>query len=152
MKPRAAVILIENDEIALIDRHRSGKHYLVFPGGKIEAGEIAAYAAQRELMEELGLEVEIDQMVAEVWYEETPQYYFLGRTIGGRFGLGTGKEMSSLPGSKKGSHLPVWVPVDDLLFLPVLPKLMAEFVLNSHYSGWPEQPLIVTDQPSDDPL
>jgi 8-oxo-dGTP diphosphatase len=152
MKARAAVILIENDKIALIERYRLGKHYLVFPGGKIESGEIAAFAAQRELKEELGLDIEINQMIAEVWYEETPQFYFLGRTIGGHFGLGTGKEMSSLPESNKGSHHPVWIPVDDLLSQPVFPKLMAEFVLTSHHSGWPEQPLIVTDQPSDDPL
>ena len=101
MKARAAVILIENDKIALIERHRLRKHYFVFPGGKIESGEIAAFAAQRELKEELGLDIEIDQMVAEVWYEDTPQYYFLGRTIGGHFGLGTGKEMNSLPEIKK---------------------------------------------------
>ena len=85
MKPRAAVVLIQNDKIALIERYRSGKHYLVFPGGKIEAGEIAAFAAKREIKEELGLDVEIGQMVAEVWYEETPQYYFLGHAIGGQF-------------------------------------------------------------------
>jgi 8-oxo-dGTP diphosphatase len=150
MKPRAAVILIQNDKIALIERHRSGKHYLVFPGGKIETGEIAAFAAQRELKEELGLDVEIGQMVAEVWYEGTPQYYFLGRTIGGRFGIGNGKEMSSLPESKKGSHLPVWVPVDDLLSQPVLPKLMAELVVSSYHSGWADQPLTMTDQPPDE--
>jgi 8-oxo-dGTP diphosphatase len=145
VKARAAVILIENDKIAMIERYRSGKHYFVFPGGKIESGEIAAYAAQREVKEELGLDVEIDQMVAEVWYEETPQYYFLGRIVGGQFGIGTGKEMSSPPESKKGSHLPVWFPVDDLVRQPVFPKLVAEFVLNSHHSEWPMQPFIVTD-------
>ncbi len=152
MKARAAVILIQNDKIALIDRHRSGMHYLVFPGGKIEAGETAAGAAEREIKEELGLDVEIGQMVAEVWYEETPQYYFLGYAIGGRFGLGTGKEMSSLPESKKGSHLPVWIPVDDLTSQPVLPKLVTGFVLSCYRSGWPERPLIMTDQPPDDTL
>lgn len=98
------------------------------------------------------MDVEIGQMVVEVWYEETPQYYFLGHTIGGHFGLGTGKEMSSLAKSKKGSHLPVWIPLDDLLSQPVVPKLMVEFVLNSHQFGWPQQPLIVTDQASDDPI
>jgi 8-oxo-dGTP diphosphatase len=147
MKARAAVILIENDKIALIERHRSGQHYLVFPGGKIEAGEIPAGAAYREIKEELGLDVEISQMVAEVWYEETPQYYFLGRIIGGQFGTGTGNEMNALPESKKGSHLPIWVAVEEILTRPVLPKLVAEFVLSCYQNGWPKQPLVVTDQP-----
>jgi 8-oxo-dGTP diphosphatase len=152
MKPRSAVILIQNDKIALIERYRSGKHYLVFPGGKIEAGETAADAAKREISEELGLDVEIGQLVAEVWYQGTPQYYFLGRTIGGQFGRGYGKEMSSLPDSTKGSHLPVWILMDDLTRQSVLPKLVAEFVLSCYQSGWPNRPLIVTDQPPDDAI
>jgi len=152
MKTRAAAILIQKDKIALIERHRSGKHYFVFPGGKIEAGETASAAARREIEEELGLEVEIEHMVAEVWYEGTPQYYFFGQIISGQFGRGTGKEMSSLIDSKKGSHLPVWMPVDELTTKPVLPRLVAELVLSSYHSEWPTHPLIMTDQPANDIL
>jgi 8-oxo-dGTP pyrophosphatase MutT (NUDIX family) len=150
VKARAAVILIQNDKIALIDRYRSGKHYLVFPGGKIEKGETPASAAQREVMEELGLDVEIGPMVAEVWYLGSPQYYFLADTIAGHFGQGTGAEMSSLPTSSKGSHLPIWMPVDELPNQPVLPKIMAESVMKSHHTGWSEYPLIVTESPPDE--
>ena len=68
MKPRAAVILIKGTEIALIERYRSGMHYYVFPGGKIKSHETASSAAARETWEELGLQVHIEQMIAEVWY------------------------------------------------------------------------------------
>jgi hypothetical protein len=91
-------------------------------------------------------------MVAEVWYQGTPQYYFLGQIISGQFGRGSGKEMSSLLDSEKGSHLPVWMPVGELTTKPVLPKLVAEFVYSAYYSEWPPHPLIVTDQPQDDIL
>ncbi len=97
MKARAAVILIQNGKIALIERHRSGKHYYVFPGGTIEPGESAAGAAVREAWEELGLRVKTGLLVAEVWYLETPQYYFWAESIGGRFGHGKGHELASLP-------------------------------------------------------
>lgn len=76
MKARAAIILILEDKIALIERYRRGVHYFVFPGGKIDEGETPAQAAKRETKEELGLEVEIGRMVAEVWYLGSPQYYF----------------------------------------------------------------------------
>lgn len=145
MKPRAAVIIIENDKIALIERFRSGRRYFVFPGGKIKTNESAAEAAVREAEEELGLNIKIGKMVAEVWYLGTPQYYFLGESINGQFGTGVGAELSSPKDSEKGSYLPVWVSVDTLVAQPVLPGLMAEFVQDSHRKGWPDNPLVVTD-------
>ncbi len=152
MKARAAVILILNDKIALIERHRSGSHYFVFPGGKIESGETPATAAQREIMEELGLQVKIGRLLAEVWYKGSPQYYFLAERIGGQFGHGSGDEMGSSPDSEKGSHQPVWLRVDDLHKHQVLPKMVADFVFKSHHSRWPEQPLVVTDRPPDEAI
>lgn len=149
MKARAAVILIQDDKIALLERHRSGRHYFVFPGGKINPEESPQVAAAREAWEELGLEVKTKRMVAEVWYLGRPQYYFLADLIGGNFGHGTGSEMSNLPESDKGSYLPTWIPVDELPHQPVLPRLVADFVLKSHHTHWPEKPLVITDNPPD---
>jgi 8-oxo-dGTP diphosphatase len=147
MKPRAAVILIENGKIAMIERHKAGVHYIVFPGGKIEPGESPADTARREIEEELGLDVIIGKMVAEVWYLQTPQYYFLATRSGGTFGSGTGKEMAGLPESPKGSHRPTWIALDELLTMPVLPNLMAELVANSYPDQWPDQPWVIDDDP-----
>lgn len=152
MKARAAVILIQDDRIVLIERNRSGKHYFVFPGGKIEAGESPVFTAKRESKEELGLDVKIGPMVAEIWYLGSPQYYYLADRVAGQFGHSTGAEMSSLPDSKKGAYLPVWLPMGEILSRQVLPKLMAEYVWKSHRTGWPEHPLIVTDPPPDEPV
>jgi 8-oxo-dGTP diphosphatase len=152
MKARAAIILIENDRIALIERYLSGLHYFVFPGGKVKNNETPETAARRETLEELGLDVQIDRMVAEVWYHGTPQYYFLAQATGGQFGTGAGKEMASLPNSEKGSHLPVWMPVDEISHQPVIPRLVAVFVHKSHYSRWPDEPLTVTGEPTEDTM
>jgi mutator protein MutT len=151
VKARAAAILIQNDKIALIERNRSGRHYFVLPGGKIEPGETPASAVAREIKEELGLDVTVGSMVAKVRYLGSPQYYFLANSIGGRFGDGTGKEMRSLPDTKKGSYFPIWLPVDELQRQPVLPKLVAKFIRESHLKGWPDIPLIVTDRLPDEP-
>jgi 8-oxo-dGTP pyrophosphatase MutT (NUDIX family) len=149
VRARAAVILIQNDKIALIERCRSGLDYFVFPGGKVKTNESTLEAAAREAQEELGLNLKIGLMVAEVWYLGLPQFYFLAEPIGGRFGHGSGSEMNSTPDSEKGSYLPVWVEDNKLLNLPVLPKLMAEFVWKSHNEGWSRKPLMVTDRPPD---
>jgi 8-oxo-dGTP diphosphatase len=146
MKPRAAVIIIEKDKIALIERFRSGKRYFVFPGGKIKTNESAVEAAGREAEEELGLKIRIGKMVAEVWYLGSPQYYFLAESISGKFGTGDGAELTSPPESERGSYLPVWISVDSLVDCPVLPTVMAEFVQNSYRGAWPANPLVVTDR------
>jgi 8-oxo-dGTP pyrophosphatase MutT (NUDIX family) len=145
VKARAAVIIIENDKIALIKRYRLSRHYFVFPGGKIKTDETPVEAAAREAEEELGLKVIIGSMVAEVWYQGTPQYYFLAESVDGQFGQGSGAEMNSPPDSEKGSYLPVWVNIDTLLDHPLLPKPMAEFIWESYHEGWPDTPLLATD-------
>lgn len=151
MKPRAAVILIMNEKIALIERHRSGRHYFVFPGGKIKQGETPEAAAQREILEELGLNVKIGRLVAEVWYQDSPQYYFLAERTGGQFGHGDGTEMDSQAESEQGSFKPVWLRMDDFHKYQILPKVVSDFVWKSHHSRWPEQPLVEKDSTNNKP-
>ncbi len=57
MRIRAGIVLIEGDKVALIERHRAGLEYFVFPGGGVDEGESPEQAAIRETMEELGVEV-----------------------------------------------------------------------------------------------
>ena len=150
MKARAAVILIQNGKIALIERYRQGLHYFVFPGGKVEAKETPAQAAARETKEELGLKVVVGAMVAVVWYLGSPQYYFLAQAAGGQFGQGNGSEMNSAPDSTKGTYHPIWMELTKLKSQPLLPKIMTGFVLKSIQDGWAETPLLVKDQPPDE--
>jgi len=76
VKARAAVIILQNNKIALIERHRQGRHFFVFPGGKVEFEETPAEAAAREAEEELGLTVIVGPLVAEIWYQDTPNTIF----------------------------------------------------------------------------
>jgi 8-oxo-dGTP pyrophosphatase MutT (NUDIX family) len=150
VKARAAVVLFHNDRIALIERNRDGRHYFTFPGGKVKTGESPMEAASREAWEELGLVLKIGVMVAEIWYLGTPQYYFLAECMGGNFGLGIGAEMNSSPDSEKGSYRPIWLKTNRLLDEHVLPISMSHYVWKSFHEGWPETPLIITDQPPDE--
>ena len=140
-KPRAAVILIQDGKIALLERNRRGTRYFVFPGGGVDKGETVEQAAAREADEELGVQVTVSRMVAELWYNGMPQYYFLAELTGGDFGSGHGKEMSSSSDSGQGSYRPCWIPVTELTTLPVLPSALARYILNACRDGWPEQPL-----------
>ncbi len=144
MSYRAAVILLKDNQIALIERHRAGTHYFTFPGGHVDEGETPEQAAIRETMEELGLQVNLKQLVARLEWHGKPQYYFLAEITGGTFGTGTGEELTT-PHAEKGTYHPVWVPLSELLNLPIKPRQMAELVIRFVREGWPKTPIISSE-------
>ena len=83
--------------------------------------------------------------VAEIWWHNKPQYYYLVEIIGGEFGTGTGEEMHH-PLPERGSYQPVWVPVKSLLELPVLPHVLAEMIVKARSAGWPDPAPVLHDE------
>jgi len=145
MSYRAAILLLQGDQIALIERQRAGLHYFTFPGGHVEEGETPEQAAVREAAEELGLQVVIKKMLARMGWRGRWQYYYLVEAVGGTFGTGTGEEMIN-GGPERGSYHPVWMPISELLNQPVLPHELAELAARHVRDGWPDQPIIVPEQ------
>ncbi|HEY6074380.1 MAG TPA: NUDIX domain-containing protein [Anaerolineales bacterium] len=142
MRIRAVAILIENDQIALMERHRLGKHYFTFPGGGVDAGETPEQAVVREMAEETGLRVVVRRKLADVWFRGNRQEFFLVEKLGGEFGTGTGEEFQVSPQGLNpfGTYHPLWMPISELLNNPVLPVEMAEMVVRSRQGGWPAMP------------
>jgi len=151
MRIRAGIILIKDNKVALIERHRAGLHYFVFPGGGVDEGESPEQAAIRETMEELGLEVAIKYKVAEVHLgQKSRQVYFLVEQTGGQFGAGTGEEFTdSDPNNpEKGNYLPVWMPINELSQNEkIFPVDVARLVVRSQTDGWPKEPIVVFEVP-----
>ena len=125
---RSAVIILENDYVALIERVRDGHTYYVFPGGTIEEGETGEAAAIREAYEELGVHVEIQTLAAVVRFHNEGQYYYHATISGGQFGMGTGEEFSSDRRSARGSYRPLWLARQDLTQYDVRPHTLAQAV------------------------
>ena len=146
-RTRAAAIILEGDRVALIrrDRNRRGIPYFLFPGGGVEEGETTEQAVVREVLEETGLEVEVDRLVAMVSRLGNPQFHYLVRIHGGTFGAGTGPEVTGRTDPSRGTYEPVWLPVNDLLVKPVFPKSVCEVIRNSADGAWPDVPLQLVD-------
>jgi len=123
---RSAVIILENDHVALIERVRDGQTYYVFPGGTIEEGETAQTAAIREAYEELGVRVELHTLAAVVRFQNGDQYYYHATISAGKFGMGTGEELSSDSSSARGSYRPMWLARWDLTCFDVRPHALAQ--------------------------
>ena len=145
MSYRAAIILLHDDQIALIERYRADQHYFTFPGGHVEPGETPEQAAIRETKEELGVDVIIQRLVAEIWWRDRPQYYYLVMAIAGDFGTGIGEEMNN-PLPERGTYTPTWIQVRDLLHQPVLPRSLASLVVQAQSTGWPDPAPVLHDE------
>ncbi len=136
---RAVAILLQDSKIALIERHRPGRHYFVLPGGGIERGESPVQAVVREVQEELGLEVVVQRLVATRRVRGRMEYYFLVEAMGGQFGNGTGPEMNSLADSDEGSYTPVWVPFRELAQHVVYPEQLVTWLAQVGPLDFPER-------------
>ena len=148
MRIRAGVVLIEDGKVALIERHRAGKHYFVFPGGGVDAGETPEQAAIREMEEETGLRVTVLRKLAEVHFGLSEQVYYLVDRLDGEFGTGTGIELtdSDPDDPTEGIYIPIWMPLEELTRHDnVYPADVSALVLSAVKAGWPEEPIVVVE-------
>ncbi len=149
MRTRAGIVLIEDHKVALIERHRAGLEYFVFPGGGVDEGETPEQAAVREAMEELGVEVVIKQKVAEIRIERSRQIYFLVERVGGEFGTGMGEEFTdSDPNDpSEGIYVAVWMPIEELSrHEKVYPAALAKLVLQSETDDWGNEAVVIDEK------
>lgn len=142
MRIRSAAILIQNNALALMERHRKDRHYFTFPGGGVDAGETPEQAVVREAQEELGIEIKVIRLAAEVWFNGNQQFFFLVEQTGGTFGTGAGEEFASDLDPARGTYDPVWMPLEQAAVQNVLPKPVAALVVQSHPAHWPAQPVV----------
>jgi len=150
MRIRAGIVLIQDDKVALIERHRAGLHYFVFPGGGVHKGESLKQAAIRETMEELGIEVAIKRKLAEVLIgQKSKQVYYLVEYISGKFGTGTGEEFTDSDPNhpEEGIYIPIWMPVHELLLRDnIYPADVSKLVVRSMTEGWPNKPILAIEE------
>jgi ADP-ribose pyrophosphatase YjhB (NUDIX family) len=117
---RARIVLIKDEEVALIERQRDGRTYHAFPGGGVVPGETPEEAAVREAWEELGLAVKVKRLLATMHFEETVrpsgptiQHYFEVAVEGGSWGTGTGEEYGPDVPPQAGTYRPCWIPLHE---------------------------------------
>ncbi|MGF9770077.1 NUDIX hydrolase [Bacillus albus] len=128
IRNRGAAIIVQEGKIALIKRIREGETYYVFPGGGIEEDETAEEATKREVYEELGVHIEVEQLIAKVEYKGT-EYYFNARITDGVFGSGKAAEFEL---KDRGSYIPLWLPIHELEEVNIKPYEVIGSIFN-HY-------------------
>ena len=150
MRTRAGIVLIEDNKVALIERHRAGLDYFVFPGGGVDEGETPEQGAVREAMEELGVQVAIKRKVAEIHFGRTSKHiYFLVDRVSGEFGTGTGEEFTDADPDhpQEGVYVPIWMRVEELAqYHNIYPSDLAKLVIKSAREGWSKEPAVLFEE------
>ncbi len=95
MKHRAVAIIIKNGKILLIHRIKNKREYFVFPGGGIEENETKDGALQREVKEELNLDVKSKELIFQIKNGDHQEFYFLIKSFLGEVRLG-GEEKETM--------------------------------------------------------
>lgn len=125
---RAIIEITKNNIPYLIsikrNKIRDGKNklYYTFPGGHVEDGESFEDATIREVLEELGIHVQIESEFLEIWNEDLVrgEKFFFCRYISGELGTGTGEEWGEY-NAEYGSYEIVYLELSKLEQYPLLP-------------------------------
>ena len=128
---RAAVILIQNNAILLLHRHKNGMDYFVFPGGHIEKHETPEETVLREIKEEASIDITVEKLLFEHEDSNAHQYYFLATRYSGTITLG-GEEKQRQ--TKENRYSFEWVPIDSIQNTNLKPeevkKKLVQYVKN----------------------
>ncbi len=130
MNQRAAAIIIQDNQILLIRRVKEGRlvprsfsegggEYWVFPGGGVEEGETPEQAMEREVQEELSLQVTEYKFLFDLFNEFTmggvypprQEFYYLVTRFSGEVKLG-GEEAERM--NEADQYYPTWVPLSQV--------------------------------------
>lgn len=131
----AGVVRNSRNEILLVKTYHGG---WVFPGGQVEVGENIIDAVRREILEESGIEAEVDELFCVSSNTTTYPGYNRVKEVPTKVMLDfTCREVSgSLRGSDENSES-AWVPEDKVLSLIKAPAIIERFRVYLEYSGRP---------------
>lgn len=87
-------ILIQDDQLLVIHRIKGDREYYVIPGGGVEDHETLIQALKREMLEEVGIQVDVlnEQPIYTYHDQDSIQYFYVVSYVSGEYGTGTGPE------------------------------------------------------------
>lgn len=126
-QPRGSVIIIQNNKILLMERHKYGLHYFLIPGGTMEKGETPLQTAIRETIEETGLKFEIEsETPVKIMNNTREEYYYWGKNISGEPRLGDEENNRN---NENNIYKLVWKDLSELKNINLIPEKLKEYLI-----------------------
>ncbi len=136
MKRTARAIIRTEDGYIFIKREKTvdNEHKVFYAtvGGHLEPGETFEDACIREVSEELGIKVEIEDIFYEEYVNELDKYekFYNVKYISGKLGTGKGEEFTNIDINKYGKYEIVCLSKDELKNCNILPYTIKEKLIN----------------------
>lgn len=115
---RMRAIVIKENNIALMERWKDGRHFFVLPGGKIEDGESGEECVIREVKEELNITIKPKVLVYDL-VNLDKQGVYLCEYIDGDICTTDAEEYR--PGNLGGKYNPIWIPLSEIQCINLVP-------------------------------
>lgn len=109
------------------------KLYYTFPGGHVEVGESYEETLQREIKEELGIEISIEREYLKLFNEDLQreEKFFICKYKSGNIGDAQGEEFSAY-NEKYGFYDLIFIQKSDLDKYNILPSDVKNYILNDN--------------------
>lgn len=132
MKKSARGIVIKDNNILLIKRIKKEKTYYVIPGGGLEGDETLEEGVIREVKEELGITVTVNDLLGTDDFQNTRHYFFDCTYQSGTLGTGMGPEYIDPNYEGEGQYIPVAVPLTKLKEIDLIPRIIKELIIDKY--------------------
>ncbi len=126
---RYRAIIIKDGKIALMERHKKGRHFFVFPGGGREKGETEKECCEREVLEEFGIKVKAKNMIYQIFQNNTKQGFFVCDWIDGEIHKTDAEEYTKKDVNISGTYDPGLFDLELLKTLPVKPSEIKDVLI-----------------------
>jgi 8-oxo-dGTP diphosphatase len=133
MKNRVRAIIIKENKVLIIKRTKKDSVYYVIPGGGVENGEDFEVAIRRECKEELGVDVRVKELFAEIISGKLEtvgqkEYFYICEIINGELGTGQGPEYIDNNGYE-GAYNLLWIDIDSLSKIDLRPNILRDKII-----------------------
>lgn len=136
MKQRARAIIIQNNKLITLKRVKENETYWVFPGGGAEDGEDLYQTLEREMKEELGVEIQVGDLFFvhhfKTEHQDDEEFFYFCTIIGGELGTGFGPEYQ--PDSHyEGKHIIEEISLENIAKLDLRPQVVKDKLLAARH-------------------
>lgn len=121
---RAIVFL--GEKLVLMERIKNGNRYFAIPGGHLEENETNEECAKREMLEEIGIEIEVEKLIYSYLKNGEWQGFFVAKYVSGEIHITDAEEYQSDRG--RGYYNPTSIEISKLdktnIYPPEIKKIL----------------------------